>query len=154
MKTVKWQGHYWCLIREEGNKLIVFPVGGGFESSIPKAEATMVKGVPQVMVECYVRIEDGEPYKCMANPFERWNGWAQPYFTKETLMKVLEDSGVQIKYVTENSILFKFPEQNDNELEHADKTDQGWSVSGWCWNIATKDGKAIYSDGSVEDDKE
>jgi hypothetical protein len=152
-KYVIARGQYYTVTADKGSHWEAYPVGGGLQHLIPKADAVVAQKLPALMVDCWARIEDGEAFPCRTNPLHRWNGWACPEFTKGQAINILHSWGAVVEHLGKDSITFRF---KDNEEDYfvSKNSDGFWEFDGFCWNIETKEGLCIYSDGSVEERKD
>jgi len=105
-----------------------------------------------MLIACLATVDDRQTfYECKAIPSERWNGWAEPYFTLETIKKIIEDADYKI--IKETDVAIHINEDfGDPECPLAYWTDNGWQISGWVWEIVSSDTKQpILRDGTVYD---
>ena len=86
-----------------------------------------------------IRTKGGKSFPCIADPKDRWNGWAMPYFTRKTVIEVLESEDATIHH-KDGVIHFALPyddpedwESNEvNEVTFADGKVY-YELSGWCF---------------------
>ncbi len=150
-KIVKGKGQYWNVVKEHATTYEICAVGGGFVYKVLKAELEPVKGIPDVEIECFALIDASEDrYPCRANPFKRWNGWADPTFDYKTMKKII----VEAKVVDETSECITFSFDDDQEPMQAFAINGRWSFNGWCWDIQDAKGRHIHSDGTVEQEED
>jgi hypothetical protein len=130
--TVEWQGNWYTVVERIGNKLKVYPRGGGFERTIPARGAK--PGIPPVERSDRLAMIDGsdKKYPCKADSHYRWNGWAVPSFTLEVVKEILKDVEVPILKETENRITFGIPGE-ENVVDRGDG--DLWTFDGWCWDL-------------------
>lgn len=92
---------------------------------------------------------DGEhTYKGLHNAVVKWNGWAVPYFDKETAIRILKENEIEYFFLNETIIM---PDENGaepcspttiimpdgNGAEPCSPTDQGlYCIGGWEWTWA------------------
>jgi hypothetical protein len=72
-------------------------------------------------------------FPCVLNPHQRWNGWACPFFTKETLDLVAQKLGLTINW-SEPEIFN--PQEEDDEFLINSTTIEGellYYIDGWTW---------------------
>jgi len=89
---------------------------------------------PQVAIGDFTAKE----FPCVADPTQRWNGWAVPYFTLETVKEILKDQGLEITSESENEIKYM---GDTGEEESISNAENGWTFPGWIWML-----KGDYND--------
>ena len=82
-------GQQLIVSKVEGNEVFAYMIGGGFEYKVSAAKCQKVKSFPESEFTGFAYFEDGPKYQAICNPMNRWNGWAQPKFTKEIIFQIL-----------------------------------------------------------------
>jgi len=139
----KKSGGLYSVTGEDGDFYIVHPYGGGFQGKLKKTETEPAevdfKYVPQTAVADFI---EGE-YPCVADPDNRWNGWAVPWFEKPVLDRIVADtnkmsnSDLQYKQ-TPTELLLVDPNDYENSNQVSKATINGkeyYTIDGWCWNL-------------------
>lgn len=132
-KIVKCNDHYFEVVEDKTHWWKAFPVGGGFETYLPKRDCATVDKLPAQILPGKASIDGGTEYPCLCNPHDRWNGWAKPYFDEATVKQILADyDDCQLMDRTEDTMLIGLDEHNTTEVI---RTQYGWTFDGWCWDV-------------------
>jgi hypothetical protein len=137
-KLIKVDAQYFDVLEETETHYICYPCGGGFQHTIPKTaadpcayESSWAPG------EVCIDSEGSGWFRCMLDHNYRWNGWADPYFEKEELLRFLKAEGFVIEGETEHAIQFYYKEQPDENHYTAEQCDiegqELWNINGWCF---------------------
>ena len=130
-----------------------FPMGGGFNMSCSTSEFfekfDLVAVVPNETKEGFVVLDDTPKFAASWNPNKRWNGWLDPYFTKDQLKAVVDylmtesqfwvfdiDKGVLIYTEDCDEPVEAVLNSEDllDEYNHIIKHESGlYSFNGWCF---------------------
>jgi hypothetical protein len=131
-------------------RAIFFPQGGGFGHSVPAADwhEFFVPAPAPVFAPGRVTgdwLDDGSgtviAFPAYLNG-ERWNGWAMPYFTKETALDMLTASGNTFRFDdARDAFIISEPEAYDGEdyVIEAEQIDVNgervkvYAVGAGCW---------------------
>ena len=135
--TAKLGGLY-TVDKVEGDHAICFPRGGGFGKRIPLDHLTKVDKFPVIMKKGFALGEWDETatYPCVCDPTNRWNGWAQPLFTEQVFIKILND--MKLKHsVNEENITYDDGSGFDDVVAEPNK-DGLYFFDGWCWDFEEK----------------
>jgi hypothetical protein len=152
MKAILYKDVYHTITDEiRDGKYITHPIGGGFQVALP-VEECLLTDMPNKIIECHATVDDGSTwYPCTANPHNLWNGWAQPTFTKETAIKILEESkyqkaSQQLRNHKEGEFSFVVNDYGNGDVEEATlylSDDGSVSFYGWCWELCDNNGKYL-----------
>jgi hypothetical protein len=129
----------------------VYKYGGGFICWVDLTQFVKTT-LPEGMQPGYARFEDGPFHACLCNPYDRWNGWAKPHFSKEVFNDILKETHMEIKQTQEEEeedYRILYVHEIDDEVEElydhqarvyhsADDTD---FFDGWCWDFYTEEEK-------------
>jgi hypothetical protein len=138
-KLIKVDELYFSVDRETDTDYICFPLGGGFQHTIPKTAAeTCAYESSWAPGEVCIDSGNSEWFKCMMDHNYRWNGWADPYFEKDELLRFLKAEGFTIASETKNciKIYYEDPEDECNyyEVDCCDiEGNSLWNINGWCF---------------------
>jgi len=129
-----------------------FPRGGGFTYGFNIERLTKVDEwkVEEVAGIAFIDDPEGdEVYECVCDPDNTWNGWNQPWFTREVFKKIIKN--IDAKVVRDNGNLALLFE--DCDPDPVDKRDDGmYSMSGWTWTFMTHK-ERLARDGAKEEDE-
>ena len=135
-KFIETRGKYYRVVGETDTHYTAYTVGGGFECSIPKDEATPAEPKSNWQ-QVLTSVCEDVPMKAWADLNYRWNGWLDPYFEKDTILGYMQDNGFTMVQESDKEIEFSSPDNNTfvtaYEIEAAGKT--LWNISGWCWEL-------------------
>lgn len=153
MKYVKAQDMYWDVIKDHGDTVEISAHGGGFVFKVEKSLVELVDSIPDSTIDCYAVIDDFMgPYKCKADPQDRWNGWAKPRFDDQVIRQILKDCGdLTVLKWYDSEILVTASHDEEPWSIWKDK-DGLWNIDGWTWDIQDAQGRYISRDGKVSQD--
>ena len=135
-------GSLFNLVEEGQDYYKVSPYGGGFITTVPKDNYRDISHISINMAKGIAEIEDDYEYPCYCDSRLKWNGWDTPYFTKETLDKVMEDA-LATFYKEEDGVMFYRCYEETTDLDecyvvYKHKELNLYTIDGWCFTF-TKD---------------
>lgn len=106
--------------------------GGGWVQNIPRQlfdkRFRLVDDFTELLQECRTTVVGIDQFfPCRADPRDRWNGWAKPYFDDDIIREVIDALGREILHQYANKIEF--------EEGIALKSKKGWSIPDYCWEL-------------------
>lgn len=120
------------------------PIGGGFISEWIKEECIdeFVDEIPREYLNgtAYIESYEDEVWTCTCDPYNKWNGWDQPLFTRDIMEKICEASSVIREFEKDGDIYCRYEGQADEEIEpliyecnvNGEKL---YGFAGWCWEF-------------------
>jgi hypothetical protein len=130
--------------------MAIAPMGGGFVKYV-RSEDYEVQEYVSKQVNGWAHIDGDVMYECVCDPNNRWNGHAQPTFTRKTMERILEDMPEAMEYVLEPEDQYDdrpeievrtyFPVGNRTyELTIImDNENQTGSTDGWVWDFLPRE---------------
>jgi len=134
----------------EANQFVVcFPAGGGFQHRIPLEQflEDFQKDRPEPVMRPALFSIDGGPQYLGYHKGQRWNSWACPCFTHETLLQIAEETGgpgYDLRYEADTDRwAFHTPDNDEPDywergsITVGDKVIEVFSVGAgsWCWDV-------------------
>jgi hypothetical protein len=151
----------YTVVEERKDSIIGYSKGGGFQVVIRNdliKEIVSEDKIASKKIPVWAFFDEEEmAYPGMADPADRWNGWAKPCFEKIILLGIMTDGGYQFGQESDDNIVFVQNRNDDiDDGVIAEKTDEGlYCIDGYTWDICNKDGQYICRDGSlISDDRE
>jgi len=129
--------------------LAVYRIGGGLIEYFRKEDLSEIPAIPIHYQVDIAYLENGPKYPCVSEPRIRWNGWAVPWFKRDTIDKLLSDYGRRIyKEELLNGIHHIFttneltdPDDDDSDHFYSKEIDGEtlYTGDGFCWNLISDD---------------
>ncbi len=140
-KIIDKKGNQFLVSKIEKDIISIYPRGGGWVKSIPLIEFSKYFKVVQEFENNFIEqitslndfLDHNEVYKCRANTFFRWNGWAVPFFDRNTVFQILKDQGYRVTRHLENDELLA--EDSNGEEVFIGKSVNGYTFEGWTWEL-------------------
>ena len=133
-----YNGNQYEVISTNGETSKICPRGGGFVGTVKTSALEMVDAWESSVVEGFTSIDGGVMYPCMCDPDNRWNGWACPTFSRETIKRVIAEIASQegSRLGHEDGNLMIWFDGMDGEIIFKTK-DGRYGMDGWCWDFYT-----------------
>lgn len=113
-KLVSKDGNFHYKVSQlRDDKVYYLKRGGGWVYSIPVDKVDehfdIVEEFPSTYkdVKVYLNSDPDHSFRAVCDPYDSWNGWAKPYFTRSQLQSVINAFEFTIKEESLNSITFE-----------------------------------------------
>ena len=127
--------NYYTLHLVSHDVAFCYPVGGGFQYRFPLDKIEKASLPTELKVGVATLEGCDIEFNCLCNPFNRWNGWAQPLFTKDVLKLFIEEFGYVLKGHDGNYLMFVHKDEPDYELAVGLTKDGLYAPDGWCFDF-------------------
>lgn len=139
-KLVSKDGNFHYRVSQlKDDKVYFVKRGGGWVRSVPLDKADQyfnkVEEYPAELknVRVCLNSDPEHSFPAVSDPYDRWNGWAKPYFTRTTLEEIIE--ALDLKVQQESSEVITFEDIIPAEriiLGSQEYWDLGAGVWTWC----------------------